>query len=202
MKRSIKVRINWEIQLETKELRELVMNQETLKPVALIIPAKHALWLEFGSAPAQRDSGGEFEEAIRTWVKRKAGVGLNRKEQEAMVQRVCDNIRRHGLKARPFFRPAFYYMAEHADAWFKDGDSLYDMIIRMQTKTSELIHDNPNAPSPNARYMPDTGTLEMTMYVTYLNPEEAQRAMNPPVDVRPISDDVWESKARMQGTKL
>ena len=202
MKKTVQVKVNWSININTKDLRELVMNQERLKPVALIIPAKHAVWLEFGSSPAQRDSGGEFEEAIRTWVRRKAGAGLSKKEQEQMVQQVCDNIRRHGLRARPFFRPAFYYMAEHADKWYQEGDSLYDMMVRMQTKTSELIHDNPNAPSQKSRYMPDTGTLEMTMHIVYLSAEEANRAMQLPVDVSPISDDVWEAKTKQQAGSL
>lgn len=200
--RKVSVKVNWDVQITGKDLREALLTKERLQPVALIISAKHAEHLEFGTSPDTQDLGDGFEEAIRAWVRRKAGRGLSKKEQEEMVQGVCNSIRRNGLRARPFFRPAFYYMVEHSDSWFQDGDSLYDMLVRMQTKTSELIADNPNAPSEKSRYMPDTGALEMSMHIVRLSPEEANRAMSPAVDVAPISDDVWEIRAKSQGKHI
>lgn len=191
--------ITWKVEIDSKELRAYILAKERLKPWALDIGERYSEYLEYGTGPAMNSSDGMLEMAIRIWVKRKAGPDLSPKEQENMIQRVLWSIRKHGLKERPFFRPAFYYMAEHIQEWFDKGYSFEEMITMMENKVVDLIHYNINAPSEKQRIMSDTGRLEMSVSIRSLKPDEVDSALAPAIRPRSISDDIWEDRAKQQG---
>lgn len=195
----ISIPIRLEVDIKPEDLRKYLLSLERLQPWALDIGEEYAEYLEYGTGPAQNSSDGMLEMAIRTWVKRKAGPDLTPKEQEKMIQRVLWSIRLHGLKERPFFRPAYYYMAEHIQEWFDKGYSFEEMITMMENKVVDMIHYNINAPSEKQRVMSDTGRLEMSVSVRKLHPDEVDSALSPAIRPRSISDDLWEDKARQQG---
>ena len=138
----LKVPIKWTVKLDSKDLREYLLSKDRLQPYAIIIGAKHAEWLEFGTPPYHNCTPlnirrsdyktatayykalydvSEFYRSIFDWVRRKAGRNLPRNEQYAMAHRVYTNIAEHGLRARPFYRPAFYYLVEHMQDWWNNG---------------------------------------------------------------------------------
>lgn len=68
----------------------------------------------------------------------------------------------------------------------------------MREKLEELIMFNFNAPT-GAEYMPDTGTLQMSIYQRKLDPMEATQALIERHDIVQMSDDIWEEKSKAQG---
>lgn len=200
--RTIKVRLNWKLDFDSKEFREVIASNKRLQPQALIIRPKYAEHLEFGTGPAMNSSDGRLESAIKDWVRIKLASELgidDRNEIDRLTQKVLYSIRKHGLRARPFFRPAFYYMCEHLQEWFDQGFDFDQIIAFMESKVRDLIDFNINAVPP--RNMNYTGNLRFSanLYTRPLSPEEASEALNPPIAPRPISDDLWEQRSRMQG---
>lgn len=185
----VKIPIKWSVQVSAKDLREYLLAEERLKPVVFIVPAKHAEWLEFGSAPAQQSSNGDLQIAIRRWLQRKRGVS-NPSELDRLTKQISGRIARYGLAPRPFFRPAFYYVSDNLQQLFDQGYSLMDIIQHMAERTNENIMWNRYAP-PGSEYMPDTGTLQMGWIIRYLEPEEVENAKRETVDVNSVADRVW-----------
>ena len=117
----IQLKVKWKAEINPQDLRNYLLAQKRLEPWCCVVGAKHSEWMEFGSAPAQNSSDGELERNIRDWVRLKGAPDLKKSEQEKVVQRMCYFIRKNGLKPRPFYRPAFYYMMEHMQEWFDAG---------------------------------------------------------------------------------
>lgn len=138
----IKLPVKWSVSINNEELRRYLESQERLQPYAIIIGAKHSEWLEFGTPPYHncaslnihprmyKDrrmffkalySASEFYRSIFDWVRRKAGRDLPVAEQYEFAYKVYTKIASNGMSARPFFRPAFYYMVEHMQDWWDKG---------------------------------------------------------------------------------
>ena len=98
--------------------------------------------MEFGTAPATRADcdypnradfktdlafykevyrRSEFYRNIFDWVNLKGAQDAKPSEKYAIAWRMCRIIAKNGLKPRPFFRPAFYYMCEHMQEWWDRG---------------------------------------------------------------------------------
>lgn len=222
----VKVNLKWKLQITPEELRRYLSAQKRLKPYALVINAKHAEYLEFGTGPAQHREGdyvsrwnqdgtrkkdmvyykelynaSEFYRAIVDWVRRKAGPSMGKKAQYEFALRVYGNIARNGMRARPYFRPSFYYMCEHMQQWFDEGYSTKDIITAMEHMVERMVMHNPNAP-PHAEYMPDTGALLESMHIMELNDDEVERAKVDKPSIQRMSDGVWEEKSKIQGKYL
>lgn len=201
-----KLPVKWSIEMDSTELRKVLLANKRLEPYTLIIRPKYAEHLEFGTGPAHNSSDGKLEMAIRDWVRIKVAkeMGMSDKNEiEDMVQKVLNNIRRHGLRARPFFRPAFYYMCEHLQEWFDEGLSTAQIIALMETKIRDLIEYNPNA-RIGSEHMTYTGNLKASanIYTRRLTEGEARDALSPPISPRPISNDLWEERSRQAGSEL
>jgi hypothetical protein len=63
----------------------------------------------------------EFYRNIYDWVNLKGAPNVSQKEKYEIAWRMCRIIAKNGLKPRPFFRPAFYYMCAHIQEWWNDG---------------------------------------------------------------------------------
>lgn len=223
---AITVPIKWSVEIKTEELRDALLSQKRLEPWVLIIGAEHAEYLEYGTGPAQNREGSyvsrwnddltpksemqyykevyaqsPFYRALVDWVRRKAFPSETKKKQYQIAFRIYQKICREGLRARPFFRPAFYYMCDHTQEWFERGYSIEDCITEMERMLHQLIKNNPLAPK-GAEFMPNLGTLEESISIRALTPEEAESAKNPPIYPRPISDDMWEDKSREVASRL
>lgn len=219
---TISIPIQWQMQINQEELRRLLLAQERLEPWVLTIGAKHAEYLEFGTGPAQNREGepvyrsdyktdmefykavynnSEFYRSIYDWTRRKGAPDASAKDKYAIAYRIYQKLCREGMRARPFYRPAFYYMCEHLQEWFDKGYSIGDCVAEMERKLNELIEYNQNAPI-GSEYMPFNGTLQESISTRALTPEEAERAKNPPTNPRPMSDDLWEDRTRRQGKEL
>lgn len=188
---SIKVPISVSIEVDAQELRKYLLARERMKPACFIIGASHAEHLEFGSGPAQVSSDGELQRQIELWCRRK--LGLSGKELEQKTRQISAMIAKHGLKARPFWRPAVYSVSEHLQEYFDEGFNLLQICEAMQDRCNENIMWNENAP-PGREIMPYNGTLQQSMYCRYLTDEEAEGALHEPVGIREVSDRIWQSR--------
>lgn len=215
--------VKWNMDVQAKDLREYLLKSEALRPYELVIGAKHAEYLEFGTGPAQHREGempirqpwmtdqqyyeevyncSEFYRSIFDWTRRKAYPNESRKEQYRIAYRIYGEICKNGLWARPFWRPSFYYMCEHMDEWFRNGMDTKDIIEMMYKKVKEMMDYNINA-RIGSEYMRYNGTMEESMVINALSEEEARQAKDAPMmqkpTIRGISDDTWEQKSKQQG---
>jgi len=219
----IKVKVNWNVSVNPKEFREYLLEHDRLKPYEMVVGTKYAEYLEFGTGPAQHREGiapvrlpwmtdeqyfeevyksSEFYRSITDWVRRKAYPGEPRLEQFRIAYRIYGDIARNGLRARPFWRPAFYWMCENMQKWFDEGLSTRDMVELMEHMVDDLLTYNINA-RIGSEYMHDTGRLRESLTTNPLTKEEAESALNarpmPRRTIRGISDEEWERRSREQG---
>ena len=193
---TIRIPVKWHAEISAKELREYLLAHQRMRPVVFIIPVKYSAWLEFGTGPAQRSSDGELYMAIYTWLRRKKGI-TNQKELERLAKQISGRIARYGLRARPFWRPAFYATADNLQQLFDRGYSLMDIVQWMATKVNDNIMWNVNAPA-GSEYMPDTGALQMGWIIRYLDEDESDDAKDTPLDVNEIADKVWSKNSNQR----
>lgn len=162
-----------------------------MKPCQFSIGVDYAEWLEFGSGPAQVDSNGELERQIKLWCRRK--LGLKGKELETTAKSIAGRIAKHGIVARPYWRPAIYWGFDHVQSLFDQGYSLLQIAEAMQEKCNENIMHNENAP-PGREYMPYNGTLQQSMVCRLLTDEEAKGALGKAESIREASDRIWQAR--------
>lgn len=195
---NVSLPINWKIEVSANDLKEYVEADERLKPCVFIIPTSYASSLEMGAGPyISKMSESEIIELrrdIRTWLRRKKGV-TDKQELDRSTERVVASLLYKGMRARPFFRPAFYWASDNLQSLFDEGYSLMQILEHMAQKTNENIMFNVYAP-PGSEYMPYTGTLQMGWILRYLTDEEAKGAVGKAEDVDAIADRVWNDGAR------
>lgn len=194
---NIQIPITWKVEVSAKDLKEYLRSQERLRPCTFIIPSSYSSQLEFGERPyiqiLTESEIIELRRDIRTWLRRKKGV-TDKRELDRTTESVVQSLLYKGLRARPYWRPAFYRTADNLQSLFDQGYSLMQIIEDMAEHTNENIMFNQYAP-PGGEYMPYTGTLQSGWIIRYLEDDEAERARRPNEDVNAIADRIWTKGA-------
>lgn len=89
------------IEIEQKDLDELLKNADLMTPVEAGFDAPYAQDVEYGTSPG---TVVPYDD-IYDWVGRKLGI-TDKRERAATTQQVIDTIYEKGQRPQPFFKPA------------------------------------------------------------------------------------------------
>lgn len=174
----------WAIMDEDGNLRE------DFAPHTIVVDSDHALYVEFGTGPAQkgrRASGKNVYASIYEWVEGKLGIKDPAKRRQA-AHNIYHSIMENGIPPQPFLRPALQnVLVRIGNDYFSDGGTIRGLAEMIASEMVRLLQDH------NTVYM---GELRDSIRVVAGSVEEDDEQSRIPKEVWNRDDVGYDGKRK------
>ena len=139
-----------------KTFEEYIEDMEQLQPVEIIATSSHAMYLEYGSGPASKNSsnkgnsadGLSVKQEIRKWVEVRFPT-MGRTEKDKFAYNVYRKIMTKGTTPHPYMRPAIkdVLMSTDLENWLDEGKTVEDLGNRIADRMKEYLRNGEDGES-------------------------------------------------------
>ena len=153
------IQIKWHIEIDGDSLDNFVISQPRHQPVQFGYNIEHAEYVEFGTGPKRNRAtywiGAKGKQALNDWARKKLNMN-SAKERKQFVEALAVKLGKYGMTPQPFWRPAFYSVADNMQSYYDMGKSLEDMGNEVHRISNNLIE---------AQGIPYQGDIQREWYI-------------------------------------